>query len=81
MAYETIIVEVEDHIALIKLNRPDAMNALNSQMLSELVDALRTLESNDKVRCTIITGTEKVFAAGAEQQVTLQASLDAREQR
>lgn len=66
MAYETIIVEVEDHIALIKLNRPEAMNALNGQMLTELGDALRTLETNDKVRCTIITGSEKVFAAGAD---------------
>jgi enoyl-CoA hydratase len=66
MAYETIIVEVEDHIALIKLNRPDAMNALNGQMLSELADAMRALEANDKVRCTILTGSEKVFAAGAD---------------
>ncbi|MFD1510126.1 enoyl-CoA hydratase [Lacimonas salitolerans] len=66
MAYETIIVEVEDHVALIKLNRPDAMNALNGQLLSELADALSAAQDNDKVRCIVITGSEKAFAAGAD---------------
>jgi enoyl-CoA hydratase len=66
MAYETLIVEIEDHVALIKLNRPDAMNALNAALMAELCDALRTIETNDKARCTIITGSEKAFAAGAD---------------
>ncbi|EAQ03043.1 Enoyl-CoA hydratase/isomerase [Pseudooceanicola batsensis HTCC2597] len=66
MAYETIVVEVEDHIALVKLNRPDAMNALNNDLLGELADALTAAQSNDKVRCIVITGTEKFFAAGAD---------------
>jgi len=66
MAYETIIYDVEDHIALIKLNRPDALNALNDQLLTELVDALQTAQKNDKVRCIVITGSEKAFAAGAD---------------
>jgi enoyl-CoA hydratase len=66
MAYETIIVEVEDHVATIKLNRPDAMNALNTQLLGELSDALADADSNDKVRCVIITGSAKAFAAGAD---------------
>lgn len=66
MAYETIIVEIEDHIALITLNRPDALNALNDQLLSELVDALENAQSNDKVRCIVLTGSEKAFAAGAD---------------
>lgn len=66
MAYETIIVEIEDHIALIKLNRPDAMNALNDQLLTELCDALNTAQKNDKVRCIVLTGSEKAFAAGAD---------------
>jgi enoyl-CoA hydratase len=66
MAYDTLIVEIEDHIALIKLNRPDAMNALNTQLLSELSKALKSAEANDKVRCIVITGSEKVFAAGAD---------------
>lgn len=66
MAYETLIVEIEDHVGTIKLNRPEAMNALNGQLMSELIDALRGIETNDKVRCTIITGSEKCFASGAD---------------
>jgi len=66
MAYETIIVEIEDHVALITLNRPDALNALNDQLLTELVKALRDLEANDKVRCIVLTGSDKAFAAGAD---------------
>ncbi|GGX39552.1 enoyl-CoA hydratase [Tateyamaria omphalii] len=66
MAYETIIVEVEDHIAKVTLNRPDALNALNDQLLSELSDALGGCQTNDKVRCIVITGSEKAFAAGAD---------------
>ena len=46
MAYETIIVEIEDHIALITLNRPDALNALNNLLLSELCDALAHAQSH-----------------------------------
>ncbi len=66
MAYETIIVEVEDHVALITLNRPDALNALNDQLLGELVHALEDAQVNDKVRCVVITGSDKAFAAGAD---------------
>ncbi len=66
MAYETIIVEVEDHVATIKLNRPDALNALNSQLLQELANALADADGNDKVRCIILTGSAKAFAAGAD---------------
>lgn len=66
MAFETIIVEVEDHVAVIKLNRPDAMNALNTQLLGELCSALEDADQNDKVRCIVITGSEKAFAAGAD---------------
>jgi enoyl-CoA hydratase len=66
MAYETIIVEVEDHVALVKLNRPDAMNALNAQLITELADAMTAAQQNDKVRCIVLTGSEKAFAAGAD---------------
>lgn len=66
MAYETLIVEVEDHVALIKLNRPDALNALNSVLLEELAQALQAAETNEKVRCIVLTGSEKAFAAGAD---------------
>ncbi|NOD78352.1 MULTISPECIES: enoyl-CoA hydratase [unclassified Ruegeria] len=66
MAFETIIVEIEDHVALIKLDRPDAMNALNSQLVGELCDALEEADRNDKVRCIVLTGSDKAFAAGAD---------------
>ena len=66
MAYETLIVEIEDHVALIRINRPEAMNALNSQVLGELSDALKDADSNDKVRCIVLTGSDKAFAAGAD---------------
>merc|ERR1711965_296780 len=66
MAYETIIVTVEDHVALIKLNRPDALNALNNQLMQELAEALGEAQTNDKVRCIVLTGSEKAFAAGAD---------------
>ncbi len=66
MAYETLIVEIEDYIAQIRLNRPDALNALNAKMLTELATVLQAADANDKVRCIIITGSEKAFAAGAD---------------
>jgi len=66
MAFETINVETEDHICLIRLNRPDALNALNTQLLGELCAALEEADTNDKVRCIVITGSEKAFAAGAD---------------
>ncbi len=66
MAFKTLIVETEDHVALIRLNRPDALNALNSAMLGELAQAVSEAQANDKVRCIVITGSEKAFAAGAD---------------
>ncbi len=66
MAYKTIIVDTDDHITTIRLNRPDALNALNAELLSELADAVRDASGNEKVRCIILTGSEKAFAAGAD---------------
>ncbi len=66
MAYDTIILEIEDHVALITLNRPQAMNALNGELLTELAQAVEEADANDKVRCIVITGSEKAFAAGAD---------------
>ncbi len=66
MAYKTITVEIEDNVELIRLNRPDALNALNAELLSELIDALEQADANEKVRCVVITGSEKAFAAGAD---------------
>ncbi len=66
MAFKTLIVDVDDHVSTIKLNRPDALNALNSELLGELAEAIREAEENEKVRVVIITGNEKAFAAGAD---------------
>ncbi|KNG93721.1 enoyl-CoA hydratase-related protein [Pseudaestuariivita atlantica] len=66
MAYETITVEIEDHICTLTLNRPDALNALNTQLLGEMIEALKDADRNDKVRCIILTGSTKAFAAGAD---------------
>ena len=66
MAYETLIVEISDRVALIRLNRPDALNALNSTLLGELAAALGALDANEKVRCIVLTGSDKAFAAGAD---------------
>ncbi|SIO49994.1 short chain enoyl-CoA hydratase [Rhodovulum sp. ES.010] len=66
MAFKTLIVEIEDHVALIRLNRPDALNALNSELMGELVDAVGQANANEKVRVIVLTGSEKAFAAGAD---------------
>ena len=66
MAYETLIVETTDAVTLIRLNRPEALNALNSQLLSELTTALDQAEADDGVRCLVLTGSDRAFAAGAD---------------
>ena len=58
MAFNTIIVEISDYIATIKLNRPDALNAINAKLLAEVCTALEEADASDKVRCIIITGSE-----------------------
>ncbi len=66
MAYKTLIVDTQDHVTLIKLNRPEALNALNSQLIDELGTAVEEANADDKVRCIVLTGSEKAFAAGAD---------------
>lgn len=66
MAYQTLNVETDDHVTLITLNRPKALNALNSELLGELAEALKVAEENSKVHCIVITGSQKAFAAGAD---------------
>jgi enoyl-CoA hydratase len=66
-AYETLIVEApQPGVALIRLNRPQALNALNSQLLTELCAALDVAEADEAVRCVVLTGSERAFAAGAD---------------
>lgn len=66
MSYQTLIVEIADGVALIRLNRPEALNALNSQLLGELAEALKLLDADPAVRCFVLTGSDKAFAAGAD---------------
>ena len=66
MAYETLLIEVHDQVGVIKLNRPDALNALNNTLMTELTAALDDFEANEDIACMIITGSAKVFAAGAD---------------
>ncbi len=64
--HETIIATKEGTIAVITLNRPDALNALNAKMVTELIDALDGFEKDDSIRCIVITGNESAFSAGAD---------------
>ena len=66
MAYEMILVKISDHVCVITLNRPSALNALNNQLIDEIGHAVTSAENNDKIRCMVITGSEKAFAAGAD---------------
>jgi len=66
MAYENIIAETRGNVALITLNRPSALNALNSELVGELNKAIDGYETNDDVACIVITGSDKAFAAGAD---------------
>lgn len=66
MAFETILVETTGNVGIITLNRPAALNALSSQLIAELGEALDDLETSDAVRVIILTGSERAFAAGAD---------------
>src|SRR3712207_5553934 len=64
--YETILVEQRGAVTLITLNRPKALNALNSRVLNELIQAFAAFDADDSQRCAVLTGSEKAFAAGAD---------------
>jgi len=66
MGFNTMIFEKEDHIAIITLNRPRSMNAINSEFVDELGRILDEITADDEIGAVIITGSEKVFAAGAD---------------
>jgi len=66
MTYEHILVETKGRVGIIRLNRPDALNALNLKLKSELGDAIRTFDADPAIGCMVITGSEKAFAAGAD---------------
>ena len=66
MSYETIVVETKGKVGLVRLNRPNALNALNAQLIRELSTAIDGFETDDGIGCIVITGSEKAFAAGAD---------------
>lgn len=66
MTYQNILVSTEDAVAVITLNRPNVLNALNQATMRELGDALEACDRNEAIRCAILTGNERAFAAGAD---------------
>jgi enoyl-CoA hydratase len=66
MAYETLLLAIDDNVATITLNRPEALNAFNNQLMDDLTACLASLEADLQVRCIVITGSAKAFAAGAD---------------
>jgi len=66
MTYETILVETRGRVGIIRLNRPQALNALNAQLNADLTAAIDAFEADETIGCVIVTGSEKAFAAGAD---------------
>ena len=66
MSYQNILVETQGRVGIIRLNRPQALNALNRALIGELIQAIDAFEADDKIGCMLITGSDKAFAAGAD---------------
>ncbi len=66
MSYQHIVVSTEGNIALVTLNRPEVLNALNRATMDELVDALEAFDRDDVLGCVVLTGAGRAFAAGAD---------------
>jgi enoyl-CoA hydratase len=66
MAYETVLVETRGRVGIVTLNRPQALNALNKQIIAELGQALAAFEADANIGCMVLTGSDKAFAAGAD---------------
>lgn len=75
MSEQLILSEKQGAVGLLRLNRPDKLNALSSAMLAALADAMEALDADEEVRCMVLSGSEKVFAAGAD--IEAMAELDA----
>ena len=66
MSYEFVLTEVDGPVGIVTINRPQVRNALNHQTIAELVDALETFDLNEAIRCMVLTGDDRAFAAGAD---------------
>jgi enoyl-CoA hydratase len=77
MEYQNILVNIEDGVGTITLNRPKALNALNAELLRELIGVLEEWDRGDDVRCIVLTGSERAFAAGADiKEMAPQSYMD-----
>jgi enoyl-CoA hydratase len=74
--YTAIIVETHEKVGLVRFNRPDAYNALNTTLISELLDALKKFDADENIGAMVITGSDKVFAAGADISEMADASKE-----
>jgi len=66
MAYKTLLLDKKDGVGIVTLNRPEALNALNKQLMDELTQVLRALEAEKDIGAIVLTGSDKAFAAGAD---------------
>jgi enoyl-CoA hydratase len=77
MDYQNILVKIEDGVGVVTLNRPKALNALNNELLGELVHVLEAWDLDDAVRAIVLTGSERAFAAGADiKEMAPQSYMD-----
>ena len=67
MQYADLLIETHGRVAVIRLNRPKALNALNDNMMNELGDALARFDADNGIGCIVLTGSEKAFAAGVHR--------------
>ena len=74
MPYEFVLTESNEAVGIVRINRPKVRNALNPQTIGELVDALEAFDRDDAIRCMILTGDERAFAAGADITQMVEAS-------
>lgn len=66
MAYETILLDRDDNVGIVTLNRPEALNALSRQLMDDMTHAMKALDADEEIGCIVMTGSEKAFAAGAD---------------
>jgi len=77
MTYQNILTAIEDRVGVITLNRPKALNALNAELLGELVQALEAWDRDDAIGCIVLTGSDRAFAAGADiKEMAPQSYMD-----
>ena len=67
MTYEHILLDREDGVGIVTLNRPEVLNAMNRRLMRELADAVKTLDADDEIGCIVVTGAgERAFSAGGD---------------